>query len=219
MRPRLPPALPTPRPTTPERVPDPSLIGLTGGIAAGKSEALRILDRLGAATVSTDAIVHELLSTPSVRDELAARWGREVAPDGEIDRARVAAIVFERPGELGWLESVLHPLVGERVLAWRRSLADDVELAVVEVPLLFEGSMEPIFHSTIAVIAPDAVREARASERGTGDLEARSGRQLSQDEKAARATHVVVNDGSLADLETALRRLLPELRRPMPVGR
>ncbi len=191
---------------------DPSLIGLTGGIAAGKSQALEILDRLGAETISTDVVVHELLGTDEVRDELVARWGEEVAPGGEVDRGRVGAIVFGQPQELGWLESVLHPLVGERMLSWRRGLPDHVEVAVVEVPLLFEGSMASMFDSTIAVIADDAERERRAAARGTGDLEARSGRQLSQDEKAARAGHVVVNDGSLADLEDALRQLMPELR-------
>jgi len=193
-------------------VSDPSLIGLTGGIAAGKSQALEILDRLGAETISTDVVVHELLGTDEVRDELVARWGEEVAPGGEVDRGRVGAIVFGQPQELGWLESVLHPLVGERMLSWRRGLPDHVEVAVVEVPLLFEGSMASMFDSTIAVIADDAERERRAAARGTGDLEARSGRQLSQDEKAARAGHVVVNDGSLADLEDALRQLMPELR-------
>lgn len=191
---------------------DPSLIGLTGGIAAGKSQALEILDRLGAETISTDVMVRELLGTDEVRDELVARWGEEVAPGGEVDRGRVGAIVFGQPQELGWLESVLHPLVGERVLSWRRGLPDHVEVAVVEVPLLFEVSMASMFDSTIAVIADDAERERRAAARGTGDLEARSGRQLSQDEKAARAGHVVVNDGSLADLEDALRQLMPELR-------
>lgn len=191
---------------------DPPLIGLTGGIAAGKSQSLEILDRLGAETISTDAVVRELLGTDDVRAKLVARWGEEVAADGEIDRRRVAAIVFEQPQELRWLESVLHPLVGERVLAWRRGLPDDVEVAVVEVPLLFEGSMGSIFDSTIAVIAPDEERERRAATRGTGELEARSGRQLSQDEKAARADHVIVNDGSLTDLEEALRRLMAKLR-------
>jgi len=193
-------------------VADPPLIGLTGGIAAGKSQSLEILDRLGAETISTDAVVRELLGTDDVRAKLVARWGEEVAADGEIDRRRVAAIVFEQPQELRWLESVLHPLVGERVLAWRRGLPDDVEVAVVEVPLLFEGSMGSIFDSTIAVIAPDEERERRAATRGTGELEARSGRQLSQDEKAARADHVIVNDGSLTDLEEALRRLMAKLR-------
>jgi dephospho-CoA kinase len=193
-------------------VPGPSLIGLTGGIAAGKSEVLRILGELGAETVSTDAIVHDLLGTDAVRDQLVERWGDEVAPEGEIDRARVAAVVFERPDELRWLESILHPLVGERVIAWRRGLAEDVEVAVVEVPLLFEGSMGPMFDATIAVSAGDAERERRASERGTGALEARSGRQLSQEEKAARATFAIDNEETLAELEEDLKELYPRLR-------
>jgi dephospho-CoA kinase len=200
------------RPTTPDRVPGPSLIGLTGGIAAGKSEVLRILGELGAETVSTDAIVHELLGSDEVRDRLVERWGEEVAPDRAIDRARVGAVVFERPAELRWLESVLHPLVGERVIEWRRGLAEDVEVAVVEVPLLFEGSMGPMFDATIAVSAGDAERERRARERGTGALEARSGRQLSQEEKAERATFAIDNDETLAELEDALRDLYPRLR-------
>ena len=101
-RPRRPPTSPTriPRPKTPEPVPGPSLIGLTGGIAAGKSEALRILGELGAETVSTDALVHELLGTDEVRDLLVERWGPHVAPNGEVERSVVGAVVFERPEEL-----------------------------------------------------------------------------------------------------------------------
>lgn len=192
-------------------MPDPSLIGLTGGIAAGKSAALRILGELGAATISTDDVVHELLGSDEVRDLLVERWGADVAPDGTVDRGRVGAIVFEDPDELRWLESTLHPLVGERVARWHRELADDVEVAVVEVPLLFEGTMEPIFDATIAISADDPERERRAAARGTGALEARSGRQLSQEEKAARATHAVANDGSLEDLRAELRDLYPRL--------
>ena len=192
-------------------MPDRRLIGLTGGIAAGKSEALRILDRLGAATISTDALVHELLGTDDVRDRLVERWGDEVAPGGQIDRAKVGAIVFERPAELLWLESVLHPLVGERVAAWHDGLPDDVRVAVVEVPLLFEGTMEGIFDATVAISANDAERERRAAARGTGALEARTGRQLSQAEKAERATHAISNDGTVEELEAELARLYGEI--------
>jgi dephospho-CoA kinase len=192
-------------------VPGPSLIGLTGGIAAGKSEALRILGELGAETVSTDALVHELLGTDEVRDRLVDRWGSEVAPGGLIDRAVVAAVVFERPEELGWLESVLHPLVGERVRRWTEQLPADTTVGVVEVPLLFEGAMASSFDATIAIVADDDERADRAAGRGTGDLEARSGRQLSQGEKAARATHLIENNGSVSDLERELARLFPEL--------
>ena len=128
-----------------------------------------------------------------------------------MDRERVGAIVFERPGELAWLESVLHPLVGVRVAEWRQSLPADTALAVVEVPLLFETGMEGAFDATVCVTADDSTRAARAGDRGTELLEGRSGRQLSQEEKAARATHVLTNDGSLAELEEQVGRLMTTL--------
>ncbi len=193
-------------------MPDPSLIGLTGGIAAGKSEALRILAELGAETISTDAVVHELLGSDEVRARLVERWGDRVAPEGEVDRGAVGEIVFEYPDELAWLESVLHPLVGERVVGWRRGLSQDVEVAVVEVPLLFEGSMAEMFDATIAISAGDGERRRRADARGTGALEARSGRQLSQEEKSALATHAITNDGTVEELQAELTALYPILR-------
>lgn len=194
-------------------MPGPSLIGLTGGIAAGKSEVLRILSELGAETLSTDAVVHELLGGSEVQELLVERWGERVAPEGRLDRGRIAGIVFEQPEELAWLESVLHPRVGERVADWRRALPDNLEVAVVEVPLLFEGRMAEIFDATIAVVADDELRRERAAARGTGELEGRSSRQLTQEEKAERATFVVHNDGELAELETELGDLFPRLTR------
>lgn len=187
------------------------IIGLTGAVAAGKSEALAALARLGAETLSADAVVHELLGTERVRDLLVRRWGEEVAPDGHIDRARVGAIVFERPDELAWLEQALHPLVAERMAAWRKGLPEDTGAAVVEVPLLFETGLEDAFDATIAVIAEDRTRAERAGARGTAELEGRERRQLSQEEKAARATHVVANDGTLAELEAGLAEVLERI--------
>ena len=189
----------------------PALIGLTGAIAAGKSEALAALARLGAATLSSDAVVHELLGEDEVRERLVERWGRDVAPDGSVDRNRVGALVFEQPQELGWLESILHPLVAERIALWVVGLPPHTSVAVVELPLLFETGMEDEFDATISVVADDAARAARAGARGTELLEGRSGRQLSQAEKAARATFVVRNDGSLADLEAGLAEAWPRL--------
>src|SRR4051794_5395146 len=90
----------------------PVLIGLTGGVAAGKSEALSAFAQHDAATLSTDAVVHELLGEPEVHDGLVDRWGGRVVTDGRIDRGEVGAIVFESPDELRWLEALLHPLVG-----------------------------------------------------------------------------------------------------------
>ncbi len=189
----------------------PAFVALTGTVAAGKSSALEALERLGAETISSDAIVHELLATDELRDVLVGRWGESVAPDGAVDRSRVAEIVFRDPDELEWLESQLHPRVGERIAAWRDGLDPDVQVAVVEVPLLFESGMEPLFDAVVSVIAPRAVREERAAGRGLGELGGRGGRQLTDEEKAARSDFVVTNDGSLADLEVKLGELLPEL--------
>jgi dephospho-CoA kinase len=189
----------------------PLLIGLTGGIAAGKSEALAAFGRLGAKTISSDEVVHELLDSPDVRDVLTERWGEDVAPGGEIDRARVGEIVFERPEELAWLESELHPRVGERIAAWREGLPSETKVAVVEVPLLFEVAMADAFDLTVAVIADDETRRRRAAERGHALVDERDARQLDQEEKAQRADHVVRNDGSIDDLEGELSGLLAKL--------
>jgi dephospho-CoA kinase len=186
-------------------------IGLTGGIGAGKSEALAAFERAGAATLSTDRIAHDLLDRDDVRELLVERWGADVAPGGAIDRDRVAEIVFEQPDELRWLESQTHPRVGEAVLEWRRQLGTEVEVGVVEVPLLFEAGMEDAFDATVAVIADDEIRERRLADRGQPGLEGREQRQLDQGEKARRADHVIRNDGTLEDLEGEVRRVAAEV--------
>lgn len=192
----------------------PLLIGLTGGIAAGKSEALAAFGRLGAETISSDAVVHELLDSDEVRDRLVERWGDQVTAGGKVDRARVGEIVFERPEELTWLESELHPRVGERIAAWRSALGSETSFGVVEVPLLFEASMEGAFDVTVAVIADEDARRERAQRRGHALVDERAARQLGQEEKAARADHVVRNEGTLADLERELSELLAKLGDP-----
>lgn len=188
-------------------------IGLTGGIAAGKSEALAAFERLGAATISSDAVVHELLDSEPLLGRLVERWGEEVAPAGRIERGKVGEVVFADPGELAWLEAQIHPLVGERVGAWLASLPEGTEIAVVEVPLLFESGMEGVFDTTVAVVAGEEVRRSRAEARGQALVGEREARQLAQEEKASRAEHVVENDGTVADLERELSALVEKLRR------
>jgi dephospho-CoA kinase len=183
-------------------------LGLTGGIGAGKSEALAAFARQGAATLSTDLVAHDLLEDPEVHEALAERWGPEIAPGGEIDRDRVAERVFDDPEELGFLEGVLHPRVGRHVLEWRQALDPGTEVAVVEVPLLFEAAMEGAFDATVAVVADDEIRDGRLAGRGHAGLEGREGRQLHQDEKARRADHVIRNEGSLEELEAQVAELL-----------
>ena len=190
----------------------PLKIGLTGGIAAGKSEALKAFARLGAATLSSDAVVHELLESDELRERLVERWGPDVAPDGEVERAKIGEIVFADPEQLTWLESRIHPAVGAETAAWIAGLPEDTEFAVIEVPLLFEGGREKVFDTTVSIVAAEEVRRERATARGHALVDAREARQLTQEEKAERAEHVIVNDGTVEDLEAALSALLAKLR-------
>jgi dephospho-CoA kinase len=190
-------------------------VGLTGGLGAGKSTALAALERLGAATLSTDAVVHELYAAPEVRDAVVARWGTSVAPRGVVDRAAVAARAFATPEERAWLEGELWPRVGDRVAAWLREVAGrdpPPAAAVVETPLLFEAGMEGIYDATVAVIADETVRAQRAAARGHVGVDERAARQLPQEEKARRATYTVSNSGTIEELERELSGVLASLR-------
>ncbi|HEX5989960.1 MAG TPA: dephospho-CoA kinase [Solirubrobacterales bacterium] len=191
----------------------PLKIGLTGGIAAGKSEALKAFERLGAATLSSDAVVHELLEGEPLRGRLEERWGPEVVVDGAVNRAKIGEVVFADPEELTWLERQIHPLVQQRTAEWLLSLPQETEVAVVEVPLLFEVGGDRPFDTTVAVVTADEVRRERAAARGHALVDEREARQLTQMEKAERAEHIVENDGSVEDLERALSALLAKLRR------
>jgi dephospho-CoA kinase len=189
----------------------PLTIGLTGGIAAGKSEALAAFSRLGAATLSSDAVVHELLDSEPLLGRLFERWGPEVVSDGTVARAKIGEIVFADPEQLTWLEQQIHPLVGERIGTWLAQLPEGTEIAVIEVPLLFESGMESVFDTTVSIVTEDEVRRRRAAARGHALVDEREARQLAQDEKAARAEHAIANDGSVEDLERALSGLIARL--------
>jgi dephospho-CoA kinase len=194
----------------------PPLVGLTGGLGAGKSTALAALQRLGAATLSTDAVVHDLYRSREVRDLVVERWGPEVAPGGEVDRSVVAARAFATPEDRAWLEGIIWPRVSERIAAFCKEghAADPPPRAlVVETPLLFEAGMEALYDATIAVVAAEDLRAERAAARGHAALDERHARQLPQDEKAARATYAVANDGSPEDLERTLSEVLVKLGR------
>jgi dephospho-CoA kinase len=189
----------------------PPFVALTGGIGAGKSTALAALGRLGAAVISSDAIVHELYAADAVRDAVVARFGPGVATDGVVDRGELAAHAFSTDEDRVWLEQLLWPLVRERVADWRERVSRTVpppRVLVVEVPLLFEAGSDEMYDATIAIIADEQVREARAQTRGHRALAERDARQLSQQEKAARSTFVVVNDGDEQELEDKLSSIL-----------
>lgn len=189
-------------------------VGLTGGLGAGKSTALNALRRLGAATLSTDAVVHELYASPELRDAVVARWGEEVAPGGVVDRAAIAAHAFAAPEERAWLEGQIWPRVAARIAAWREEVAalePQPPAAVVETPLLFEAGMDAVYDATVAVVADEDVRARRASERGHVGVDERAARQLPQEEKARRATYIVSNSGTIEELERELSGVLASL--------
>jgi dephospho-CoA kinase len=192
------------------------LVGLTGGMGAGKSTALAALERLGAAVLSTDAVVHELYAGDErLRKAVVERWGAEVAPGGVVDRAAIARRAFAEERERRWLEGLLWPLVGERVGVWLTQVHAQrpaPPAAVVEVPLLFEAGMEGLYDTTIAIVAPEALRRRRAAARGHELQERRAARQLAQGEKARRATFAVRNDGTEQELMQKLSEILEKLK-------
>jgi dephospho-CoA kinase len=158
--------------------------------------------------------VHELYRDPEVRAAVVARWGDEVAPDGVVDRHAVARRAFATPDERAWLEGLLWPKVGRRIAEWRaiESTREPPPPAlVVEVPLLFESGGDAAYDATIAVIADDEIRAARAAARGHEAVDERTARQLSQQEKAHRATYAVQNSGTITDLEATLSSILAKL--------
>jgi dephospho-CoA kinase len=190
-------------------------VGLTGGMGAGKSTALDALRELGAAVLSTDAVVHELYRGEQLRDAVVERWGAEIAPAGVVDRAAVAARAFADEQERRWLEAQLWPLVGERIALWLaqvRAQQPPPRAAVIEVPLLFEAGMQDGFDATIAVVAREDLRQQRAAGRGHARTDERLARQLSQAEKERRATFAVHNDGSKQELAARLSAVLDKLK-------
>jgi len=183
-------------------------------MGSGKSTALAALARLGAQVLSSDAVVHELYAGAQLRDAVVARFGAEVAPGGVVDRGAVARRAFATAQDRAWLEGLVWPLVGARVAAWLQDVRAErpaPPAAVVEVPLLFEAGLDQLYDATIAVISDESVRRQRAGARGHALVDERAARQLSQAEKARRATFVVRNDGSEQDLQRELSAVLGKL--------
>ncbi len=169
--------------------------------------------KAGCATISTDEIVHDLLGDADVQKVLVDRWDDSVIDNGQIARDRVAEIVFQDSTELDWLESVLFPLVGKRVIEWKEHVAAEATTrpAVVEVPLLFESGMEKMFDTTVCVVADEEVREKRLQNRSQASLDGREDRQLSQQEKAAKCDLVVENNDSIEDLRDKVGKIVVSL--------
>jgi dephospho-CoA kinase len=192
----------------------PIAVAVTGGIGAGKSEALAAFARHGAATISSDEIVHRLLSEDAaVHKALLERFGTRILDDdGRVDRAAIAEIVFADREALDWLEGLLHPLVVQEYLEWRERLAEEPDppaVCATEVPLLYEVGGEDRFDAVVVLTAPPEVRAARSEV----EAERREPRLLPDSVKVAQADFSYVNDGSLEELDTFVAEVMRELTR------
>jgi dephospho-CoA kinase len=193
-------------------VPRPVAVAITGGIGAGKSEALAAFARHGAAVLSSDEVVHGLLrDDPEVREAIAAALGPEALDgEGRIDRAAVGRLVFGDRERIAWLEGLLHPRVVRENLAWRERLAalpEPPSVCVTEVPLLYEVGGETRFDAVVVITAPLEVRAGRTPVA----TDERAARLLPDDEKVARADFAYVNDGSLDELDAFVVGVLERL--------
>jgi dephospho-CoA kinase len=193
-------------------VPRPVAVAITGGIGAGKSEALYAFQKAGAATVSSDEIVHHLLRTdPEVKEAIVRELGEGVLDDeGVIDRARVAHIVFRDRAKLDFLEQLLHPRVAAEYLTWRDQLGElpnPPAVIVTEVPLLYESGGDLRFDKVVVITAPAKLREQRR--RVARDD--RDQRLLPDKEKVKRADFAYVNTGTLEDLDEWVAGVMREL--------
>jgi dephospho-CoA kinase len=189
----------------------PVAVAITGGIGAGKTEALRAFARNGAATVSSDEIVHHLLRRDEVKQAIVGQLGNGVlAPGGEIDRGALGTIVFNDEAALGWLEALLHPLVSAEYLQWRDDLAalpDAPRVSVTEVPLLYETGGDTRFDKVVVITAPANLRRARSDVA----IDERDGRFLPDREKIERADWAFKNMGSLEELDAFVKSVMAEL--------
>jgi dephospho-CoA kinase len=181
------------------------VIGVAGGVGSGKSMVSQRLGALGAAVLEADRVGHDVLREPEVKGAIRRRWGEGVfGPDGEVDRRRVASIVFapppEGPPELIYLEQLTHPRIGEHLRRSVDRIARQRQhpVLVLDAALLIEAGWDVLCDKILFVEAPRAVRLARARQRGwtRAEFEAREAAQAPLDHKRARADIVIDNSST-----------------------
>jgi dephospho-CoA kinase len=188
------------------------LIGLTGGIASGKSTVSRMLRELGAHVLDADVIAREVVEpgTPGLA-AVAARFPNVLTPDGRLDRAKLGARVFGDPAERAALNAIIHPLVGQAFLEKMQALAaQGLERVIYDVPLLIENGLHAGMDGVLLVWVPRPLQKARLMARdGLNEeaAEARIGSQLPLDDKRRHATWIVDNSGDLASTRAQVEQV------------
>ena len=196
-------------------------VGLTGGIACGKSTVAEMLVRRGARYLSADALAHQQYAPGAVvYDEVVRRFGRQILnDDGSVNRGRLAQVVF--PDRVAELNAVVHPAVIEAQNRWMSDIEREHPkgIAVVEAALLLEAGAQKDFDKVIVVTCPFEQKVGRFAGRAglspdaaRAEVERRSAAQMSDEEKARRADYVIDNCGSLAELEQQVERVWRELQ-------
>ena len=190
-------------------------VGLTGGIGSGKSEVLKRLKARGATVVDADLAAREVVAPGTDGyDAVVAEFGSEVVgPDGALDRPKLGAVVFADPERLAALNAIVHPRVAALMAEWADA-APEGGIVVYDIPLLVEGGADRGYAAVIVVDADEEVRFARLlANRGMSraDAAARMAAQASRQDRLAAADYVIVNDGSLADLDQETDRVWSEL--------
>lgn len=197
------------------------LIGLTGGIAVGKSAVTQLLAAHGAVTFSADEAARAVLVRQGTAlRRIAAEFGPEMlTPSGDLDRTRMGRLVFADREARHKLERLLHPLIRSLLRAQIESAQRDLPpdtVIVVEIPLLYEGGLETWFDQVLVVTASEAVQRARLRDRNgltPDEISRRLAAQWPLSQKVARADRVLVNDGSRQELEAAVETMWPSLER------
>ena len=191
-------------------------VGLTGGVASGKSTVAAILAELGAVVIDADALAREVVArgTPGLEAVVAEFGPSLLTPDGDLDRPAMGRLVFADGDARKRLEAIIHPLVIER-MAELEAQAGDHDVVVHDIPLLAEGGRAGGFDAVVVVDAPrDLQVERMLSDRGwtREDAESRIAAQATREQRRAIATHVIDNNGSLEDLRARVEAVFAELR-------
>ncbi len=201
----------------------PLIVGLTGGIGSGKSAAAACFEQLGIPVIDADMAAREVVAPGSeALQQIAAHFGTQLLhPNGELDRTALRQRVFSEPRERQWLEALLHPLIRERIVAGLAQAAarPGVPYVILSSPLLLETGQDTLVDRVLLIDVDTALQRERVLRRDgspAATVDAMMAAQWSREQRRAGADDVILNEGSLADLQTAVRKLDARYRQQPP---